>query len=247
MFKNLSKFLIISLLAVACKTAYHAGPASTQFVKIDSTLPAKPETNAFLAPYKQQLDSKMNRVIGTATRNIPKGGTESPLGNWMADLQQVKAAEITGKPVDMAVMSDGGLRVPALTQGEISVGDVFELMPFDNELWILTLKGETVQKIFQYMGNRKGLAVSNSQVTFRGKDLEEALIAGKPLDLTKTYTVATSDYLAGGGDGMFFLSEATAILKTNNKLRDVIISYIEDQTKQGKAIEANAEGRVFVK
>jgi 2',3'-cyclic-nucleotide 2'-phosphodiesterase (5'-nucleotidase family) len=248
MFRNTCKLLVLGLLLFSCKVAYHPAITANRSLQVDSTISSNPQTEAMLAPYKNQLDGQMNRVIGKAPRNITKSdGEESALGNMVADLQLIKAAELTGKTIDLSVVGGGGLRVPMLSQGDITVGDIFELMPFDNELWVLTLKGETVAKLFKYMGNRKGLSVANTQVTFKNKEPEAILIAGKPFELSKTYTLAISDYMATGGDGMFFLSEATDIIKTNKKLRDVIISYIEDQTKSGKLIEAQIEGRVFIK
>jgi 2',3'-cyclic-nucleotide 2'-phosphodiesterase (5'-nucleotidase family) len=245
--KNYACWLML-VLAAGCKTSYQPSSKNVRLTPMDSAVAPKPEVEDFIAPYKKQLDEKMNRVIGKAPKDITKAGDkESALGNLVADLQAVKAAEYSGKKIDLSLVTSGGLRVPMLASGDITVGDIYELMPFDNEVWVLTLKGETLQKMFVYMGNRNGVSLANVQVTFRGKDPETILIGGKPLEMSNLYNLAISDYLASGGDGMSFLAEVVETKKMDHKLRDAIISYVEDQTKQGKNIEANIEGRVFVK
>jgi 2',3'-cyclic-nucleotide 2'-phosphodiesterase (5'-nucleotidase family) len=241
--------LTLRLLASGCKTSrYQPSSTSFQYAGIDTTLSAEPAIVNLVAPYKKELDSKMNRVIGQASKDLTSNrGAESDLGNFVADLQRIKASQYLGIPVDMGLVTAGGLRAPIL-KGEVTVGDIFELMPFENELWILVLKGESVEKMFQYAAAKGGgVSVGGTQAIFEGKNVVSVLIGGKPLDKSRTYTLATSDYLATGGDNMSFLSEAIEVKKPNKKLRDAIISYIEDLTKQGKSAEATVEGRIFIR
>ncbi len=247
--KKLFYFLFISVFVftVACKSTYLPSSKKGNNTFIDSTLSNDPKTENVITPYRTKINEEVNKIIGFASKDITKEGIkESALGNLMSDIQRIKAYQYLNTNIDMGVTGSGGLRNP-INKGNITVKSIFELMPFENELWVLTLKGETVEKLFKYMGNRNGLSVSNTQITFKDKEPEQILIGGKAFDKTKTYTIATSDYLATGGDGMFFLNEATDIKKTDKKLRDVIIEYIEDLTKQGKQVNANIEGRVFIK
>jgi len=247
--KKIFYYLFTSLFVftVACKSTYLPSSKKGNNTYIDSTLTNDPKTENVITPYRTKVNAEVNKIIGFATKDITKeGNKESALGNLVSDIQRIKASQYLNSTIDMGVTGSGGLRNP-INKGNITVKSIFELMPFENELWVLTLKGETVEKLFKYMGNRNGLSVSNTQITFVGKEPEQILIHGKPFDKTKTYTIATSDYLAGGGDGMFFLSEAINIQKTDKKLRDAIIEYIEDITKQGKQVDANIEGRVFLK
>jgi hypothetical protein len=69
------------------------------------------------------------------------------------------------------------------------------------------------------------------------------LIGGQPLDPARTYTIAISDYLAGGGDHMEFLKAATA-RHTGLLLRTAIIDHIKALTAAGQPVTAKVEGRV---
>jgi 2',3'-cyclic-nucleotide 2'-phosphodiesterase (5'-nucleotidase family) len=69
------------------------------------------------------------------------------------------------------------------------------------------------------------------------------LIGGKPFNPAQTYTIAISDYLAGGGDNMGFF-KALKPRGTGVLVRTAIADYIKAQTLQGKPLESRVEGRV---
>lgn len=213
---------------------------------INEQIPPDSTFTALIAPYKIQLDEKMNRVIGKADTTLHKNGIESPLGNFVADLLQVQALKYGAPSVDVGMISSGGLRVP-LEAGDIKVGEIFELMPYENDIWVLTLDGSTLMQLFKHQARVKNLSISHSQTIMEKGEVKEVLINGKPLEPGHTYTLATSDYLALGGDHLNFLKQAKATRKLPVKLRDAIIDYIEALTRQGKPVTARIEGRVLEK
>ena len=188
---------------------------------------------------------RMSEVIGQAPAELKADAIESPLGNFVADLQRSQATNLLGRPIDLGLMTRGGLRY-IIPQGNITVGDVFELMPFENELLVLTLSGETVEKLFQFGASKKILALSNATFTIQNDQAANITIGGKPFNKEQTYTLAISDYLANGGDNLVFLKEAIKTEKAGILLRDAIIKHIQQLTAQGKPVEARVEGRVKV-
>ncbi|MDQ4141059.1 MAG: 5'-nucleotidase C-terminal domain-containing protein, partial [Bacteroidota bacterium] len=198
-----------------------------------------------ILPYRQKVEQRMNEVIGTAPMELKADLVESPLGNFVADLQRSQAATLLGRPIDMGLMTRGGLRY-IIPYGKITVGNVFELMPFENELLVLTLPGSTVEKLFQFGAKNKILSVSNASFTVQNGQATNILVGGQPLDTQKTYTLAVSDYLANGGDNLGFLKEAIKTEKAGILVRDAIIQKIKQLTAQGKQVEAQIEGRVKV-
>jgi 2',3'-cyclic-nucleotide 2'-phosphodiesterase (5'-nucleotidase family) len=247
-----SRTAALSLLAAvalfpACQRAtYVAKPqlAPTTAQPVSSSLPDDATAAATIAPYRQRVTEQMTTVLGTAPVAITKNPGESPLANFVADLQRVRAARETGQAMDLGVMTNGGLRAP-LPAGAITTGSVFELMPFENELVVLEAPGEVVQQLFTYAARVK-MAVSGATYT--------ATADGKPTDIRiggqvfdpaqdRLYTIAISDYLAGGGDQLTFF-KALKPRGTGVLLRTAIIDHIRDLTKAGKPVEAKAEGRV---
>ncbi|RYU79901.1 5'-nucleotidase C-terminal domain-containing protein [Hymenobacter persicinus] len=232
-------------LAPACqRAAYVAKPALAPVTAqpVGKALPDNATAAATIAPYRQQVTDQMNQVLGTAPVAIGKNPGESPLANFVADVQRLRASQALGQPVDIGVMTNGGLRA-GFAAGPITLGSVFELMPFENELVVLDTPGPVAQELFDYAAKIK-MALSN--VTYSvGADGKPSniLIGGKPFDPSKTYTVAISDYLATGGDQMTFF-KALKPRGTGLLLRNVIADHIRTLTKQGKLVEAKVEGRV---
>ncbi len=194
----------------------------------------------------------MAEVVGFAPAPLEKLALESPVGNFVADLQRQQAEILTGKPVDIGLMTAGGIRTP-LRQGNLTVGDIFELMPFENELMVITVTGQVVQQLLTYAAQAhiyplatKAISTSNVTYTINNNQPQDILVGGQPLDLTKTYTIALTDYLAKGGDNLDFIKTQVSSEKTGMLLREVITKHIKELTAQGKPVEAKIEGRATI-
>ena len=234
-----------TLLAPACQRAGYVPTARLAPATAQPVGPALAENTAaaeLIAPYRQRVTEQMTTVLGQAPAAIIKNPGESPLSNLVGDIQRLRASKELGRSVDLGVMSNGGLRAP-IPAGPVTMGAVFELMPFENELVVLSAPGPTVQQLFDYAARVK-MPVSGATYTVApdGKPAD-VRIGGQPFDPARTYTVAISDYLAGGGDNMVFFKtlkpQGTGVL-----LRTAIADHMREQTQQGKPIQAAVEGRV---
>lgn len=133
------------LLALsACRPSYEVVRVEGTRAAIDSTWDARPDAEAvaLLVPYKQQVDSVMQQVLGTAALTMEPYRPESLLSNLVADILREAASDVLGKPADMGLVNMGGLR-STLTRGDITFGDAYEILPFENALCVLTVKGTT--------------------------------------------------------------------------------------------------------
>src|SRR5690606_18308907 len=93
----------------------------------------------------------------------------------------------------------GGLRIE-LQRGDITIGNLFELMPFENELVLLELSGRNVQQLADFIAATGGQPVSGLRMKISDGKATDIVVAGKPLKLSRTYKLITYDYLANGGD-----------------------------------------------
>jgi len=201
--------------------------------------------------YKKALDAEMNEVIGyTETqmfRDIPQG----LLNNFVADIVLNKGNEAyrpsDGQAIDFCLLNYGGLR-SSLPKGNITRGNVFELMPFENEMIVVTISGEKTKNLFEYLSrkNNWGMPVSGIKLTVKENEVVDVKIQGKSLDLSRNYKVLTSDYLATGGDKMDFFLQAIAYEPLNLRIREVIIEYIVKQSAQGKTAKSQIDDRFIV-
>ncbi|MFB9863989.1 5'-nucleotidase C-terminal domain-containing protein [Rufibacter immobilis] len=245
--RGLSLGLGITLALAGCQKELvpSVSPSGNTDIPVNTQITPDPTAESTIAPFRTKVDQTMNEVIGQAPVALEKGEYESSLGNFVADLSRTQVMAVYGKPVDMGGMTNGGLRNP-IDQGPITVGDVFELMPFENEMMVLTLSGATVQEMFDFAARTKILVIANAAYTVRNGKAEAISIGGQPLDINKTYTLAISDYLANGGDNMGFLKKALKSEKAGLLARDAIMKEIQQHTAQGKPVTAQKDGRVKV-
>lgn len=238
-------FFLFALGSIACQRQVHVAQATGEIIIIDSTLDAIQDTAYLrhLAPIKQDLERELNIPIGYAPAAMQVYPPECPMLNWASDALLAIARQLSPESVDVAVVNIGGMRCE-WAAGDITFRNVFELMPFDNELVVLTLQGSDLQQLCEIFAYSGGQGIAGMRIKAVGDKVmqQEAIVTinGKPLDPTKTYTVATSDYLSQGNDGMLPLKNYLQIWKSNEKIRDLYIEYI----KQVKVVQAKVDGRM---
>lgn len=240
-------FLTFLLFFSACKTNTFLADIQETSVQIEPALiESDADIDQLIAPYKVKLDATMNEIIGEAAQSLPKGRPESLLGNWCADAIHQKSENYYQQSIDFTFINDGGLRVPALNKGQITVGNLFELMPFDNMLVVLELDYEALMNLFNQIASKGGDHLSSSiRLIINNQKVKSVTINGESFQKDKTYKMATTDYLANGGDNLFFLKNKKRI-NLDKFFRDALIEFVKEKTAQKKAINAKLEGRVMV-
>lgn len=237
--------LLLSLQACQQRVWQPEAQLTRTDLPIDNAITGNRTAEITIAPYREQVTAKMSEVIGTAPAELRKAEYQSALGNFVVDLQLAQSQPLYGKPIDLSLTTNGGLRVP-IPAGKVSVGTIFELMPFENELVVLTLDGATVKELFDFAATAKIAPIGNATYTVRNGQAADIKIGGQPFDAKKTYTLVTSDYLAGGGDNMALLKKAVKVEKVGIMMRDAIIQHIQDLTAKGQEITADVTPRVTI-
>ena len=141
----------------------------------------------------------------------------------------------------------GGLR-NILPQGNITVDAVFEILPFENSLCVLTMKGTEIKRLMEVIASLhgEGLSGAHLEITKDGK-LLKATVQEKEIEDNKDYTVATIDYLADGNDGLTpFINADKRECPDGLTLRGLFLDYVRQQTAAGKKITSKLDGRITV-
>ena len=202
--------------------------------------------SSIVQPYKIELDTRMNTVVGEAVKSLTKEGPQSILANFTADALHELATDIWG-PIDFAIINNGGIRT-TINQGSVTIGNLYEIYAFENTLVRIEITGETVKELFTNFAQKKMEGFSKSiRLVVKDKDIASLSIGGRPLDEKAIYKVATVDYLAEGNDGMEVLKQATTYIDSNIILRNAMIAYIKNLTSANKLIDANADERLDYK
>lgn len=180
---------------------------------------------AQIAPIKSE-------VIGKATVALPHNTKEvqvTMVGQFATDVMR-KAAK-----ADIAIQNGGGLRrdIPA---GDITMGTMYELMPFDNTLFTVELTGKQVREALEHgimpetfaPGQFSGVTVKYDSSLPKGQRITEVkMLDGSLLDDNKIYKVVTNDFQAGGGDGYVMFKAGKNPVDTGIPVRDAIVEEIK--------------------
>lgn len=234
-------FLLFPLLTFC--TPQFSKTSQVSYFQVDANTKIDPVAQQFIIPYKAKLEEQMNVVIGQAPEAILRTGLgETPLGNLIADLQKEYVEEKLGYKIDISVMNNGGMR-NNLPKGDITVGNIFEIAPFENFIFILELNASDIKKLAEYVADKKSIAISGMKVVSDNNKVSEYSLKGELPKTDRTYLLAINDYLAEGGQGMDFLPNLSRKAETSVLLRDMLIQSIKQRTMKGEKITAQIEGR----
>lgn len=236
---------IFLFFLVSCTTIYQPKSMNYQGYSVSPKITPDTALSNLMQPYSGEVQRMMQKVIGFTNSNMYRKQPESILGNFMADCMQQMAALKFGKPVDAGFMNNGGIRAE-LQKGNITLGNIYELMPFDNMVVIQELKGDVLEQFIHHIAADRGWPVSKgSSYVIRSGKAEQIIINGKPLNRDATYVVANSDYIAAGGSNASML-KAIPVENKGYLMRDALVEYIGLMTKQGKPVDGQLENRVSI-
>jgi 5'-nucleotidase len=162
---------------------------------------------AMVAAYRRTTDTVAARPIATLHAALVRSRGESPLGRLLAD-----AIRATGR-ADVGLVNAGGIRSD-LPAGTVTYGQLFEVVPFGNEVVRLTLSGETLLRALEHVvrGRRLEAYVSGLEVRYDprrqagARVMSARLSDGRTVTAGQRYTLAVQDFVAQGGDGFTMLT-----------------------------------------
>ncbi len=244
--------ILITLLIIlfSCKTPLVISDVEKANISNDSSVMAYNTTIAELVvPYRQNLEGDMSKVISISNEELTKSKPESKLTNLVADMLLNAGrtfCRLNNQDIvpDVAYVNYGGLRV-SLPRGKITVGNIYELMPFENEMVLLKLPGITMDKFVQQIALRGGDGVAGMRLGIRENRVESLEVGGQEFDINKDYWVVTNDYIAAGGDDMSMLVDRKEFIKTGLKIRDMMIEELENEHQSGGRIQGILDGRIY--
>lgn len=190
---------------------------------------------SFISPYREKINNDLDKALAYNPETLDKnnGKWQTAIGNFISDVTLEKANFVfnkrENKNVDICLLNHGGIR-SILPKGNVTSRTAYEIMPFENSLFIVSLKGEQIKEIADFIiANKKPHPLAGLTFSIdKNNQAKNILVQGKPLETNTVYYVATNDYLVNGGDNMTFFQKTIQKFDLEYKLRNILIDYFTE-------------------
>ena len=224
--------LFISIfLSLSCNTSYKAASVQYSNYKIQSAV-ANTSLTSVTKSYGDRVNKLMNAVIGYNETLLERKRPVNPLGYFITDAYLEMAKQKVNDKVDVAFMNPGGVRLPDLPAGAITQGKLFELMPFDNVMVQIKMKGNVLKQYLDTLAASEGIIQSGLTMQVVNKTAQQIIVGGKPIDANAEYIIVHSDYVAMNSGFLKNMNRTT----NGYLLRDAIIDYVKHLNSRGRKI-----------
>jgi len=254
-------------------------PAGSNWNALATTVtsPVDAQCKAIVDEASADLLPVFNVVIGNDTKAYTSGQVDSPygesqLGNWMADVVK----NYSGSPADVGIVNNGGIRLSPVPAGDVTVGTIFNIMPFDNTVCTTTMTGAQLKKIFEQAVKTDGVgiqisgvkfiydsskssyaaAVLNADGTIKTPEVQGQRVTsiirekdGTVVKDTDILKVNAPDFVATGGDGFTgFLDPSikTSLVDSHYTVRDALSDNVKLNNKITVVMNNRVDNQVAV-
>ena len=241
---NLKKYNVVSKLfvifltfffVVSCsKQNYYVTKIEGKRIPITEKEYQVPEIENFIKPYREHINKDLDSVLAYCPQTLDKssGKWQTTIGNLMADVSLMRGNLVfearENKKIDICLLNSGGIR-SILPKGNITARNAFEIMPFENSMVVIALKGTQIIEMVDFLiADKKAHPLAGITFTIdKNNQSKNILVQGKSLQKDTVYYVGTNDYLSDGGDNMNFFKKAVQKYDLDYKLRNILIDYFK--------------------
>lgn len=228
-------------------------------ISMDAAVAEDEATKARITEAAVPLDEIRNEVVAEASAAID-GAREScramecQMGNLIADAMLARVAD---QGIQIALENGGGIRA-SIDAGEVTMGEVLTVLPFQNTLSTFFVSGQTVldaleNGVSQYedVAGRfpqvAGLKFAFDVSAEVGSRISDVMVADgmdwKPIDPAAEYGVVSNNFVRNGGDGYKMFVDASNVYDFGPDLADVLAEYLAERTPYTPYID----GRITAK
>lgn len=199
---------------------------------------------ARIAHWNESVSQIASQPVGRSASALQRGGSENLVGYLVTDAIRKTSG------VDIVFQNSGGLRAD-LPAGVITRGMIYEIMPFENTVVTMRLRGSEVRRAIEE-GLRTGRVAQTSGVRFvydldappMSRVVELTNADSSPFDTTRTYIVAVNNFMAEGGDQYEVFKNAPEKKDSQVQVRDKLEEYVRQQSRDGGMIDVRPDGRI---
>ena len=210
-------------------------------ILMDGAVVEDEATVARITELAAPLEEVRNKVVAEASAPIEGNrdicrAMECSGGNLIADAMLDRVAD---QGIQIAIANSGGIRA-SIDAGEVTMGEVLTVLPFQNTLSTFFVSGETVIAALEngvsQIEEGAGRFPQVAGITFKvdptadaGSRVSDVMVAGAPIDLAATYGLVSNNYVRNGGDGYAMFKDAANAYDFGPDLADVTAEYMAAQ------------------
>lgn len=256
---NIRTFFVCIILSIAfCGYAQNVSAPKYKYhykmVSIDSTYDSKvdPKLARYVDKKHRQMDKQMQVVVAQTEAELESYAPESPLSNFLTDLllneSSKYAKDTTFDNLDLSMLNFGGIRT-SMPKGDVTVGDLYRITPFDNYLTFILLKGSELEKALNRFDGQFLAPYSGAVIIFDKYPKEwtptAIFVNGLPLDENRLYKLVTLNFIADGGDHLLEDIQFEKIEYSTITFRDFLIAELKAMTARGEIVKGEKDDRAF--
>lgn len=199
-----------------------------------------PEMVQQLDVYRDSLNKVMGRKVAFVQDTMRFGKPEAALNNIVADALRFQATSTLRQFIHVGIIGEESFKL-YFVPGELTVGDVYEFIPYDSHLVVLSMNGERLMKLIEQVAELGGAPLSG--VRFRIDENGEpnsVLVNAEVINPGAEYLVATSSWAANGGGNFPALWDVSDRTDLDLSIQDVFINYFKNQVE----LTASTDGRI---
>ena len=192
----------------------------------------------------------MQVVIAHSDAELESFAPESPLSNFLTDMLLNEASnyikDTTFDNLDLSMLNFGGIRT-SMPAGDVTVGDMFAISPFENYLTFILLKGSELKKALSRFNDKFNAPYAGAIIVYKHNKPVEITLQGNPIDDNRLYRLVTLNFISDGGDHILESIQYEKIEYTTITFREFLIAELKAMTARGEKVTGKKDGRAVFK
>ncbi|QIK77688.1 bifunctional metallophosphatase/5'-nucleotidase [Sphingomonas piscis] len=201
-----------------------------------------PEVQSLVQRYAEAIKPVAEHVVGRLTAPAPRdeNDAESPAADLIADSMLAATRQAENGGAQLALVNATGVRI-GMPGGDITYANAFQMMPFGNNLVVMTLTGAQLKKVLEQQYSAENLAASKRVPALAPSDgftyaidvkrpnmarVFDIRLNGEPVNPARTYRVVVNNYVASGGDGLTGFTEGSDLVDKGIVDLDAFVAWI---------------------
>lgn len=248
--KSLSFCIILGITAFGYAQNVSAPKYHYQYkmIRLDSTYDAKidPKLAKYVEKKRHKMEKQMQVVIAHSDAELESFAPESPLSNFLTDILLNEASsyikDTTFANLDVSMLNFGGIRT-SMPAGNVTVGDLYRISPFENYLTFIVLKGSELRKALERFTDQFNAPYSGATILYKNNRPAQILVNGNPIEDNRNYKLVTLNFISDGGDHLLEGIQYEKIEYTTVIFRDFLIAELKAMNARGEKVTGKKDGR----